>query len=114
MDYTFSGIQSSDGNYLITGEKYDSAGNSRLFAAKLNETGDTIWTKTFTEENSEYTIGKSIIETNDGGYAIVGRAMHYDYGDKLSMILIKLDKDGNLTFVDDYEGNNIPDKFYLA
>ncbi|NWF90115.1 MAG: T9SS type A sorting domain-containing protein [Ignavibacteriaceae bacterium] len=110
-DQSRVGKQTKDGGYILTGVKYAIDTKHHLFVAKLDEWGDTLWTKTLLDENFSDSEGYDIIETYDGGYAVTG-SVSYSNGQS-DMLLLKLDKDGNITSVDGNEGNLIPPEFSL-
>lgn len=58
--------QTTDGNYIVTGGRYNYGG----FISKLNPLGDTLWTR-----YTPYTQMHSIVESPDGNYVAIG----YDY-----------------------------------
>ncbi|MBE9468773.1 MAG: hypothetical protein IMY72_10720 [Bacteroidetes bacterium] len=80
MDKTFGGsysdmansiIQTTDGKYMVAGYTYSKgAGGDDFWVIKLDENGNKIWDRTFGGDN--WDIAKSIIQTTDGGYAVVG------------------------------------------
>jgi len=57
-------IQLSDGTYILTGYDRSVLGNYQLFAAKVDENGNLIWSKTFGDGAREE--GKIIKEVEDG------------------------------------------------
>ncbi len=92
-DEIYSIIQTKDGSFITTGCVWSKgAGRGDVRVAKLNKRGDLVWDKTFGgSENDE---AYSIIQTNDGGYAIAGFTVLEDTGDR-DIWVIKLDKEGN-------------------
>jgi hypothetical protein len=93
-------IQTSDGGYAIAG--YTSsfgAGKADVYVVKLDANGNLQWTKTIGGENED--LGTSLIQTSDGGYAIVGTYGHGLVGEDEVLItfdvyFVKLDANGNL------------------
>ncbi len=67
----FSVEQTSDGGFVIAGNTYsnDSLGTD-VYLIKTDATGDTLWTRTY--GNTEDNDGKSVKQTNDGGFVIAG------------------------------------------
>lgn len=66
-------IRTNDGNFIVTGStKSNSTGLSQLWLLKINQQGDTLWTKIFTSVNGS--TGNSVIQTTDNGFAITGTA----------------------------------------
>jgi hypothetical protein len=92
-DEIYSIIQTKDGSFITTGCVWSKgAGRGDVRVAKLNKRGNLVWDKTFGgSENDE---AHSIIQTNDGGYAVAGFTVSEDTGDR-DFWVIKLDKDGN-------------------
>ena len=92
-DEIYSIIQTKDGSFITTGCVWSKgAGRGDVRVAKLNKKGGLLWDKAFGgSENDE---ARSIVQTNDGGYAVVGFTVLEDTGDR-DFWVIKLDKDGN-------------------
>jgi len=92
-DYGNSVQQTSDGGYVIAGYTNSyGAGGSNLWLIKTNSNGDSLWTHTF--GGSNYDIGKSVQQTNDGGYVIAGFTHSYGAGNG-DVWLIKTDPLGS-------------------
>jgi len=104
VEYTDKGYsveQTTDGGYIISGFT-DLYGYYPTIAylIKTDETGDTIWTKTY---GIEYTEGHSVQQTTDGGYIITG--MGIIIGGPYSCIyLIKTDLNGDTLWTKKYSG----------
>ncbi|NWF88738.1 MAG: T9SS type A sorting domain-containing protein [Ignavibacteriaceae bacterium] len=105
------GKQTKDGAYFLTGYKYTIETTRHLFVGKLNGIGDTVWTKTLLDKNFIDSKGYDIVETFDGGYAVTGSVTYSN--DQKDMLLLKLDKDGNITSVNDKERDLVPQVFSL-
>jgi photosystem II stability/assembly factor-like uncharacterized protein len=81
-------IQTSDGNYVLTGYATNEANGANGVLIKVNANGNLLWTRTF-GENSTKVLALSLVEANDGGYVMMG-ALNNDGW------LAKTDADGNL------------------
>jgi hypothetical protein len=104
--YVFAGVtKSSDGD--LSGQVYH--GERDVWVAKLNaSTGDIVWQKTFGGSADDW--ANSIIETNDGGFLVVGSTSSTN-GDVTQMRgssdvwIIKLDNNGNMIWQKTYGGS---------
>lgn len=70
--------QTSDGGFAVVGvtSAFHAGTWRKTLIAKLDETGNTQWTKTYGSEYEEY--GEAIIETREGNYVVTGREYSYD------------------------------------
>lgn len=86
--------QTSDGGYIVSGNKDIS---THIYLIKTDSTGDTLWTRTLPGAE-----GRSVIETDDGGYMVAGFAWGSSgtYG-----YIIRTDLDGNVLWIRSYGGN---------
>ena len=86
--------QTSDGGYVITGSaRSPSGGLDKIWLAKLNSSGDTLWTKAWgSDEYPDY--GNSVQQTSDRGFIIAGTIVTYD-AVSIDMSLIKTDAHGD-------------------
>ncbi len=78
--------QTSDGNYIVTGWRYNVGG----FICKLNPYGDTLWTR-----YTPYTDMQSIVESPDGNYVAIG----YNY----YLYITKYSQNGNQIWAQEIE-----------
>lgn len=108
-----------DGGYVVAGLSYSNASgekteNSRggqdYWVLKLSRTGKIEWQKTIGGNGDDYC--KSIIQTTDGGYAVVGDSRSDISGEKTDYCrgssdiwLVKLDSVGNIQWDKTYGGS---------
>ena len=84
----------SDGGYVITGHTYSyGAGNRDIWLIKIDSNGNKLWDRTY--GGSKHDEGKSVQQTNDGGYIIVGNTESYGNGNP-DIWLLKVDSEGRL------------------
>ncbi len=92
-DAVFSIIQTEDGGYAISGyTRSKGKGKADAWVIKLDEWGNMVWDKTFGLSDNDAAF--SIIQTEDGGYAISGYTIFKNIGDADFYIMI-LDEKGN-------------------
>ena len=105
-DSAYSMVQTSDGGYALAGETYSSgAGDSDFWLVKVDSSGSMQWNKTYGEPTADR--ANSIIQTNDGGYALAG----YSTGKNASNDLwfVKTDSMGNMQWNRTYGGSRWDD-----
>jgi len=93
-DWANSIVQTEDEGYMVAGwTKSMGAGKTDVWIVKLNKNGDLLWDKTFGgSENDE---AHSIVQTEDGGYAVAGWTKSKRTGNS-DVWVLKLDENGNL------------------
>jgi predicted secreted protein len=101
-DSAFSVVQTNDGGYAIAGET-DSfgAGSRDSWLVKTDAIGNAQWNKTYggTGIDTVY----SLIQTLDGGYAMVGFTQSFGAGGN-DFWLVKTDAEGNMQWSKTYGG----------
>lgn len=92
-EYGYSICRSGDGGYILVGftSPYG-AGSEDVYVIKTDANGDTIWTRTYGGINVD--VGRSVCQTNDGGYLICGYTKSFGAG-KDDIYLLKINSDGD-------------------
>lgn len=83
-------LQSTDSGYVLAGEVNPiGPGQGYAYLMKCDQSGDTLWTKTFSGENQSSAYANSVSKTIDGGYILGGKTLEG------GGYLIKTDSNGN-------------------
>jgi hypothetical protein len=78
-EYAVYMIQTNDGGYALTGAQNSfGAGGTDVFLIKTDASGNTMWNRTYGGINNDEAY--SMIQTNDGGYMMVGHTRTYGFG----------------------------------
>ena len=97
--------QVSDGGYIAVGYFEDEDSWSRVsWIFKTDESGEVLWSKTYTKNNSTDTWAEDVIETTDGGFVITGN--NKNNGDRAQAMLRKYDDNGELVWHKTYSRSN--------
>ncbi|HRI86250.1 MAG TPA: T9SS type A sorting domain-containing protein [Ignavibacteria bacterium] len=83
-DGAYTLCETSDGNFITAGFSAINPGTVRTYVLKINQYGDTLWTKIF--NSSEYAY--SVVPTNDNGCVLTGRGL-------TGLYFLKIDSNGN-------------------
>lgn len=94
--------QTNDGNFIIAGLTNSlTAGDYDVLLVKIENNGDTIWTKTYGGAADDF--GHSVQQTTDGGYIIAGKTNSFGLGNA-DVLLIKTDSIGGVLWTKTYGG----------
>ena len=97
LDSVFSGKsfqQTSDGGYIIVGSMNFENVSNDVYLMKTDGNGNEQWRQNFGGTENDY--GKSVQQTTDGGYIIVGSTSSFGNG-QTDVYLFKTDGNGNVT-----------------
>ena len=88
-------VQTEDGGYAIAGYTVSfGAGTGDFWLVKTDASGNLQWSKTYGGPNTD--VGWSVVQTEDGGYAIAGFTWSFGVGGRFPDIwLVKTDALGN-------------------
>lgn len=106
-DVAIAVIEANDGTYMVLGTTSSTDGDitdkttveNDFWLLKIDGDGNTLWSKTY--GGSDDDVAQSVIQTTDGGYAIIGYSKSSD-GDASNNEgfhdnwIVKLDADGNI------------------
>ncbi|MCB9232721.1 MAG: hypothetical protein H6581_13705 [Bacteroidia bacterium] len=97
-----------DGGFFVIGEKENQAGLADLWLLRVDQDGDTLWTRTYGLPTRDER-GAKIIPTVDGGFAMLGQ-QSLSEGSPADLWLGKIDSTGNLEWAFDYgfTGMDVP------
>ncbi|HAW51139.1 MAG TPA: hypothetical protein DCX54_02250 [Flavobacteriales bacterium] len=90
-DMAYSCFALSDG-YIVAGMSQKPGAEGQLYMAKINSTGEKVWTKTYGYIGMDE--ARSVCETSDGGFALFGTAT--DERGNSTMCLLKTNSSGEL------------------
>lgn len=99
-DFGYSIIKTIDNNYLIAGETYSyGSGNNDAFLLKINQSGDSLWMKTYGE--SDLDLAREVVTLPDGKFVFTGtkRSPAQNYTD---IWVAKTDDLGNMEWEQTY------------
>ncbi len=83
--------KTTDGGYILTG--YSIIGpDSRVYLLKVDKHGTLQWAKSY-DGGLDYEVGNRVIQTNDGGYIVVGYTGSLGAGDR-DVFVLKTDSSG--------------------
>ncbi|MGA8848958.1 MAG: hypothetical protein WB564_03940 [Dehalococcoidia bacterium] len=103
--------ETQDLGYIVAGTTRSfGAGGEDFWVLKLDLGGNVAWQKTYGGANNES--ANSIQQTQDGGYIVAGRTESFGAGESDFWVL-KLDKDGNVTWQKTYGGTDYDEAYSI-
>ncbi|MFZ7138657.1 MAG: hypothetical protein ACOWW1_09615 [archaeon] len=96
-------VQSSDGGYVIAGDKYVFGKSYDCWLVKTDLYGNMEWNQTYGGTSPDH--ASSVVETVDGGYALTGDTHSFGSGG-YDCWLVKTDLYGNTEWNQTYGGTN--------
>ncbi|NQT35041.1 T9SS type A sorting domain-containing protein [bacterium] len=105
FDKCYSIIQTVDGGYALAGytQSYGPDPGDNMWLIRT-DAGDRLWSRTFGGGRTDDCF--SVIQTDDGGYALAGRTNSFGAGD-YDMWLVKTDADGDSLWSRTFGGENV-------
>ena len=93
-DNSRSLVKTSDGGYLLVGDSdsFNDGSNKDIYIVKVDQNGEEQWYKTYGGDGGES--ARQVINTNDGGFAIIGDTDSKGAGDQ-NIWLLKLDSNAD-------------------
>ncbi|MBN1983827.1 MAG: hypothetical protein JW795_19990, partial [Chitinivibrionales bacterium] len=111
-DYAESIQMTSDGGLIIAGGGVNTLteGSFDAYVLRMNASGDTVWTRHFGDNRYEYV--RSICQTADGGFIMVGTAV--GYGDtNTNIYVLRMNAEGNTLWDRAYGGSGDDDGYSI-
>jgi hypothetical protein len=94
----------SDGGFIITGYSASTgAGGNDVYVVKMDENGDSIWTRTYGGTQDDY--GYDIKVCANGGYVITGKTRSFGSGNE-DLYLLRITQDGDTIWTQTFGGSS--------
>lgn len=103
--------QAENGEIFICGSTYRNNGRMDVLLVKTNRDGDTVFTKTYGGNDSDY--GRCIKKTKDGNILIAGNTKSFGSGSTGDVYLIKLNYDGEILWSENYAEPELKVPYHL-
>ncbi len=100
-DWGYSVQETQDGGYVVVGRTNSFGDSLQVYLVKTNAGGDTLWTRTYGGTGDEY--GRSVQQTQDGGYIVAGMTNSFGNGHE-DAYLIKTNASGDTLWTRTYGG----------
>jgi hypothetical protein len=102
-------VQTSDGGYALAGSAQPSTYDANFLLFKTDSSGNQLWSKTYpVSPEPPVASASSVIQTVDGGYALVGQINFYGLGGNSGAPIVfrKTDSSGNLTSSNSWDSDS--------
>ena len=101
-DYGYSVVSTNDAGFVVTGlTRSQGDNNGDAWLIKVDSEGEVQWERTYGGEGTES--GRSVQQTDDGGYIIIGQTDSFGSGYN-DAYLLKTDSQGNETWSQTFGG----------
>lgn len=101
-EYGYSVAPTADSGYILTGYTTSfGAGMKDIFLVKTDSQGQPEWTQTF--GGSAIEVGRSVVQTQDGGYLVCGYTETFSNGED-DILMVKFDSAGNRVWFKNFGG----------
>jgi hypothetical protein len=108
-DWGLAVQQTADGGYIVAGYTGSfGAGNADVYLIKTNAQGNTLWARTYGGNSDDW--GRSVQQTADSGYIVVGHSMSIGTGGD-DVYLIKANASGDTLWTRTYGGTSRDDGY---
>lgn len=97
-------VETSDGGFAIAGSTQSFGSSWSAYLIKTSASGVLQWQKYY--GGSEIDAAASVVQTSDGGYALLGRTYSYGAGSE-DFYLIRADSTGNMLWYKTFGGSGI-------
>ena len=105
IDEGYEVKQTADLGFIIVGRTFSyGAGNEDVYLIKTDSLGNMMFSRTF--GGSHCDIGRSVLQTTDGGYIIVGYTESFPAND-MQVYLIRTDSSGDTLWTKTYGGQHL-------
>jgi uncharacterized delta-60 repeat protein len=106
LDQANSVLQTADGSYIIAGTSSSfGAGGVDIYVVKTNNSGDTLWTRTYGGGLNDYTYSIQQTNTSDSGFVIGGYSASFGAGGN-DFYLIRVHGNGDAVWTQTFGGSN--------
>ncbi len=96
--------ETSDGGFVIAGRYYTyGTGNDRFLVVKFNSSGNIVWSKTYSDNFTDEAL--FVKEDAQGNLVVVGNTLYSESSS--SILILKLNSDGEVIWSKTYGGNNL-------